>query len=128
MNEDCDLSNITYCFYMCKDGECIDIGGGVTEGGAVDTVDSATFIFLNFLLHPTPTQKFLTAMFVSITLGFIGFSFASGHGGSTHSGLIFIVMFMVGFMFFTFMGYIPSVLIILMLFGVGGYILLKNVV
>jgi hypothetical protein len=128
MNEDCDLTNITYCSYMCKDGECIDIGGGITGGGVVDTVDSATFIFLNFLLKPNPTQKFLTAMFVSITLGFIGFSFASGHGGSSHSGLIFIIMFMVGFSFFTFMGYIPSVLIILMLFGVGGYVLLKNVV
>lgn len=127
MNTNCDLGNITYCSYACQNGECVDISGGVVSGGVVDTVDSATFVFLNFLLHPNSIQKFLTAMFVSITIGAMGFAFASSHNGERHAGLLFVIMFMAGFSFFTFMGYIPSVLIILMLFGVGGYVLLKNV-
>lgn len=93
----------------------------------VDKVDSATNIFLDFILKPTKTQKFLTGMVVSAFVGFLGFSYASGGKAHKHAGLIFMILFMGGFSFFAFIGYIPSIMIILILFGVGAFVLMKNI-
>lgn len=127
LNTDCDLSNITYCPYLCKNGDCVTRTGEVEEGGGVDQVDSATNVVLDFILRPTKYQKFLTGIFISAFVGFLGFSFVSGTKSSEHAGLIFMILFMSGFSFFAFIGYIPSIIIILILFGIGAYVLLKNV-
>jgi len=127
LDTDCGISNVTYCPYMCKNGDCVTRTGEVEAGGEEDAVDSATNVFLDFILRPTKTQKFLSGMFVSATVGFIGFSYASGTKGFQHGGLLFMILFMASFSFFAFIGYIPSIIIILMLFGVGAFVLVKNI-
>lgn len=118
---DCSVTNQTYCDYGCSGGEC---RGSATEDSSVPT---SYDYWENFFLNPSPTQKFTQALLGCSILGIVGLviGFNLNIRGST-IGLLFLVFFGVAWIGFILAGYIPAILTIIMVFFIGGYMLLKK--
>jgi len=105
---DCSHTNQTYCTYGC--------GAGDRCAGASATPSSD--LAFGWLLNPSPTTKAVMALAGSLLLGIIAFAITK-----FKEVLVFIIGFACGWVFFTFIGWIPAILtIILLVFGgVGLY-------
>ena len=107
---DCtSLTNTSYCQYGCDEdtGRCTGIGS--TE---------ASDIAFGWLLNPSPTTKGIISLAGSLFIGILAFAFTK-----FKEMLVFVIGFACGWVLFTFIGWIPPILtvIILIFGGVGLY-------
>jgi hypothetical protein len=119
MNTSCELEQITPCDYMCDNGVCI------TQTGETDTGQITGLSGLYGLIYkPSPSQKMVMGFSGCIILGVLGL-FLGKSFNESHKSLLFMIMFGVGFAIFTFIGFIPAILIVLIIFFSGVYVLSK---
>lgn len=128
---DCSQTNVTFCDYGCNpnDGRCWESENAMIEGTTDRLPDDGNAFnkFVNFFVHPTTTEKFIQGVVGSALIGVI---LASVIGGLTHKGenatVGFIVGLGLGWILFTFGGYISGVYtVIIIIFGVVAFYL-KN--
>jgi hypothetical protein len=115
---DCSLTNITFCQYGCSDGNCMTS----IESDRPGTVSNAFDTFLN----PNATMKIVYSLLGSAFLGFIGLG--AGHWfdkSNKHGGLLFTILFGMGFSFFALITWIPALIIIIIVAFTLAYVGLK---
>jgi hypothetical protein len=119
MNTSCQLEQATTCSYMCQDGVCI------TQTGQTDTGETTGLSgFYGLIYNPSPSQKMVMGFTGCIIMGVVGLLFSKTFG-ERHGNLLFMLMFGVGFAIFTYLGWIPAILIIMIIFFSGIYVLSK---
>jgi hypothetical protein len=119
MNTTCEIEQLTPCGYECKDGNCI------TQTGSSDTgQDTGLSGFYGLLFHPSKSQKMLMGFSGCVILGIFGL-FLGKTFGEKRGSLLFMIMFGVGFSIFTYLNWIPGILIVIILFFSGIYVLAK---
>jgi hypothetical protein len=119
MNTSCEITNSTPCSYECKDGICI------TQSGSTDTGQTTGLGgFYSLIYHPSASQKMVMGFGGCILFGIFGL-FLSKSFGDKKGSLLFLVMFGVGFSMFTYLGWIPAILIVMIIFFSGIYVLSK---
>ena len=120
-NPDCstNLTLSSECINGCEltTGLC---KGGTTPDQVQDNLNPVNWI--NALLHPNANTKLMLGLSLSFSLGIIGLYMI---GNSANNGVIFTIGFAIGFIIFSFAGWIPIVFSIIIVFMVGGYGLLK---
>ncbi len=118
---DCSQTNVTLCDNGCSSGGCLGFGD---EGSEFST----SSIWGRYFINPSREIKFLYALSGSLVLGFLGMLISHGIDNKNKSGgLIFAIMFGVGFAFFTLLGWIPAVIILIIIFFTGIYTLFKTI-
>jgi hypothetical protein len=124
MNTSCQLTSITDCSYMCLDGKCVTQSGIETN----QTLLSGNSLFnkiFSWIAKPTRTQKMVMGFGGCIFFGVIGLALSQRFNTKGISGLLFMIMFGIGFAVFTFIGWIPMILIVLIIASIGVYMLSK---
>ncbi len=114
---DCEITNTTACEYGCEDGECVGFGEAEDHPTNINT-------WLDWILKPNTTTKFAYSLFGSVIIGFIVMSVGKNSDGSK-IGSLFAWGFGVGFAFFILIGWIDWVVLLIIVFFVGGYALLN---
>lgn len=114
---DCQLVNITACEFGCKDGACVGVGDGD------DSALNPTFWF-DLITKPNKTTKFIYSLAGSVLVGVFIFNLGKE---SENKPLMFLTGFGIGFAFFTLIGWIPAVIIFIIIFFVGIYFLFKTI-
>lgn len=117
---DCTVNTTskTECDYGCdtNTGLCKTATGGA-EGDEDDWLEKGKFdnpiYWLNILIKPSATMKFIYSLFVSSILGVVGISITK----DKHP-MMFLAGFAVGFIFFVLIGWIPAIVLIIMVFMV----------
>lgn len=117
---DCSYNTTTKteCSYGCnKDtGRCLTVSTGEKN--------TATSVFSN-VFNPNPQMKVFLSLVGCAGLGFIGLAFSKGIDKGKSGGLLFMILFSCGFILFTFLGWIPVIMIIIIVFFSIAYIGLK---
>lgn len=118
---DCSTNNTfkTECINGCDypTGRC---KGGTPIEQTQDILNPTNWI--NALLHPNATTKVVLGLTLSFVMGIFGLYIV---GNSENNGVIFAIGFGIGFIIFSFTGWIPIVFSIIIVFMVGAYGLLK---
>lgn len=114
---DCSSSNQTLCEFGCSDGECI------TDTTQREDSPANVLFWLNLVINPNTTWKFIWSLFISGIVGVIGISIAKGKNDI----LFFLVGFGIAFSVFVLIGWIPAIIILVMVFFVLVYALLKGI-
>lgn len=123
-NIDCSLNETTktYCNNGCN--EITGLCGGVLPSGG-DGEPLGVDDYFNVLFHPNETTKLIYALVGSVVLGLIVMGLSKGLG-TDDTGVIFIIGFAVGFIIFTGLSWIPVLYMIVIIFAVGLYFIIKN--
>jgi len=116
---DCSINETskTLCDYGCNQatGECLESTESDDGSSWIDDGSDLNY-WLNMLIKPSETMKFIISLFVSSVLGIIGISLTKDR-----NVFLFLVGFAIGFMFFVLIGWIPVIIILIMVFMVLVY-------
>jgi hypothetical protein len=124
LNTSCQLTNITDCSYSCLNGVCIN-QQGIETNQTLFTGNSLLNKLMSWIMKPTRTQKMVMGFGGCIFFGVIGLALGYRFDVKQQSGLLFMIMFGIGFAIFTFIGWIPIILIVLIIASIGVYMLTK---
>lgn len=121
---DCSITNITGCEFGCNEltGRCYSSESQAIEGEGADSPSNIEF-WTNFLFSPdTLWKKLAIAIIGSLLIG----SFAFVFGEPKDVMPLFFVFFGLGIIFFIVIGYIPLVLILILIASIGIYFFLRH--
>jgi len=115
---DCSITNITLCDFGCSNNAC-----DTAETGATSPLNPN--FWLELFTNPSRTTKFVLSLFGSVLIGVFLYSLGNG-ANSSNKELMFMVGFGIGFAFFVLIGWIPAIIIFIIIFFVGLSFLFKS--
>jgi hypothetical protein len=98
---------------------------GIETNQTLFTGNSLLNKLMSWIMKPTRTQKMVMGFGGCIFFGVIGLALSYRFDVKQQSGLLFMIMFGIGFAIFTFIGWIPIILIVLIIASIGVYMLTK---
>lgn len=124
---DCSQTNVTYCQYGCDEtsGECHTLTGEGDSSQSTYRYTRANWWWETFITNPSKTMRFFYALGGSGLMGVILIFILKGLGLKDETlGVVFLIGFGLGFAFFVLLGWIPVVIIIVVIFFVlvGAYV------